>query len=252
MFRRIIFALDFYFNSFMERWFFSLALITFFISCTSPASEKGPNASHEKTAENNISRLKDFAQQGDLVVRMTDDLISEQIKFLNEKEKIYSHAGIIIMQNGEPFVCNISPNDPTNDTIQIEPVDSFLNPAKNLACALYRYEINNAERASLKETLIGYKQKHITFDWLYDIATDDKMYCAELIEKALRMATNDRISIRQTNIPAFMQPTVFAFFKKQQVTKKMIADRKIITIDNLYLRKDCKKIMSFPLKYLPA
>lgn len=227
-------------------------LLIFFMSCTLSVNEKVNPTSNEDSTMTNIRKLKDIAQAGDLVVRMTDDFISEQIKFLNEKEKIYSHAGLIIIRDGRPYVCNISPNDPKIDTIRIEPVDSFLNPAKNLACALYRYDLSKIETDSLTTILRNYKERNVTFDWLYDLKTDDKMYCAELIDKALRSATGDRISIEETNIPASMQATVFAFFRKQHVTKKMVAERKIITIDNLYLRKDCKKIMSFPLKYLPG
>ncbi len=225
--------------------------VIFLFSCTSPSSETVKPVSKQDEINNNIASLKQNALAGDLVVRMADDLISEQIKFLNETEKIYSHAGIIIMKNDQPFVCNISPNDPKNDTVQIVPVDSFINPAKNLKCALYRYDLSNAEKDSLTKILLKYKDDDIKFDWLYDLNTNDKMYCAELIDKALQRATGNRIHIREVNIPVKMQPMVFAFFKKEHVTKEMVSQRKIITIDNLYLRKDCQKIMSFPLKYFP-
>ena len=236
---------------------FSFALllcsVIFLYSCaSSPANEPVKPISKQDEINNNITALKKNAVSGDLIVRLTDDLISEQIKFLNEKEKIYSHAGIIIIKNNQSFVCNISPNDPENDTIQIVPLDSFINPAKNLKCALYRFDLSQEEKDSLNEILLKYKSDDVRFDRLYDLNTDNKMYCAELIDKALQKATRNRINIRRTNIPAAMQPTVFAFFKKENVTKKMVLQRKIITVDNLYLRNDCKKIMSFPLKYFPG
>lgn len=229
-----------------------LCPVIFLFSCTSTPYEPVKPISKQDELKNNIAALKENAAAGDLIVRMTDDLISEHIKFLNEKEKIYSHAGIVIIKNDQPFVCNIAPNDPKNDTIQIVPVDSFINPAKNLKCALYRYNLSKAEKDFLSEILLKYKVNNIRFDWLYDLDTDNKMYCAELIDKALQKATGNRINIKKANIPAAMQPTVFAFFKKEHVTKKMVSLRKIITIDNLYLRKDCEKIMSFPLKYFPG
>ena len=232
---------------------FALLISVFFLfSCTTPAREPVKHVSKQDEINNNIAALKENAIQGDLIVRMTDDLISEQIKFLNEKEKIYSHAGIIVVKNNHPFVYNIAPNDPKNDTIQIVPVDSFINPAKNLKCALYRYNLSNAERDFLPKILLDFKTADIRFDWVYDLGTDDKMYCAEFIDKALQKATRNRIIIKQSNIPVAMQPTVFAFFKRDHITKKMISQRKIVTIDNLYLRNDCKKIMSFPLKYFPG
>ena len=211
----------------MSRSFFSLIpVLLFFTSCTSSVNEKLETTSNADSTKSNIRKLKDIAQAGDLVVRMTDDLISEQIKFLNETEKIYSHAGIIIVRDGHPYVCNISPNDAKIDTIRIETIDSFLNPAKNLACALYRYDLSKIESDSLTTILRFYETQHVTFDWLYNLATDDKMYCAELIEKALRSATGDRISIKQTNIPITMQGTVFTFFRNQHVTKKWLLKEK--------------------------
>ncbi len=246
-------AFIYYFHSPMNFLFALLFCpVIFLFSCTSPSNEIVKPISKQDEVNNNIAALKENAAPGDLIVRMTDDLISEQIKFLNEKEKIYSHAGIIIIKNNHPFVCSIAPNDPMNDTIQIVPVDSFINPAKNLKCALYRYDLSKAEKDSLSEILLKYKEKDLRFDWQYDLDTDNKMYCAELIDKALQKATGSRIIIKQANIPVAMQPTVLAFFKSGHATKKLVSQRKIITIDNLYLRKDCKLIMSFPLKYFPG
>ncbi|MEP6582709.1 MAG: YiiX/YebB-like N1pC/P60 family cysteine hydrolase [Ginsengibacter sp.] len=222
-----------------------------FISCTSSENKTAKPISKQDKVSKNITALKEKAAAGDLIVRMSDDLISEQIKYLNEYEKIYSHAGIVIIKDNQPFVCNIAPNDSTNDTIQIVPVDSFINPAKNLKCALFRYDLSTAEKASLNTILLNYQAHNLRFDWLYDLDTDNRMYCAELIDKALQKATGNRIRIKQANIPVSMQATVFAFFKKEHVTKQMVTQRKIITIDNLYMRQDCKKIMSFSLKKLP-
>lgn len=73
-----------------------------------------------------------------------------------------------------------------------------------------------------------------------------KMYCAELIDKALQKATGNRVNIKGVNIPIAMQLTVLAFFKREHIIKKMVLQRKIITINNLYFRKDCEKIMIFP------
>ncbi|MDQ6888997.1 MAG: hypothetical protein M3Z56_01760 [Bacteroidota bacterium] len=200
---------------------------------------------------NDIISLKKAVNQGDLIVRMTDDLISEQIKFLNEKDKIYSHAGLVIVKNKQPFVCHIAPNEINGDTIQIEPIDSFINPSRNISCALYRYDLLPNEKDSLIKILLNYKAKNIHFDWLYDLNTDNKMYCAELIEKALKKATGNRSIIKESNIPLGMQPAVLAFFRNEHITKKNVAQRKIITIDNLYLRNDCKLMMKFQLKYFP-
>ena len=232
-------------------------LLCILFSCNSNSSgEKISESKKELSGEEqvlvNIDSLKQKAQDGDLIVRMTDDLISEHIKLLNEKDKKYSHAGLVFKNNGQLFVYNISPGEDGGDTLKMTPIDTFVNPAKNLSCALYRYDLLNQEKDSLHSLLKQYKKNGVSFDGVYDLKTNKKMYCAELIDKALTQATNNRIIIRQANIPQKMQGNVYYFFRKENISKETIAVRKIITIDNLYLRPDCQLIISFPLKYFPG
>ena len=231
----------------------SIFIILFFAAC-------GQNENHVSTKPLSpsqkialqIDSLKSIAKDGDLVVRLTDDLVSEQVKLINEKDKRYSHAGIIFKINDTLKVYNISPDSTDKDEIKIEPLDSFINPEKNISCALYRYVLSLKEIQSLKKTLDRFKSESVTFDWHYNLATDDKMYCAELIDKSLAIATNNRLKIKQTYIPVKMRRLVYHFFKKEKVADKVIDERKIITIDNLYLRPDCKLLMAFQLKQFPG
>ena len=231
----------------------AIFIILFFAACrqneNQPATK--PLSASQKTALQ-IDSLKKIAKDGDLVVRLTDDLVSEQVKLINEKDKRYSHAGIIFKINDTLKVYNISPDSADRDEIKIEPLDSFINPEKNISCALYRYVLSHKEIQSLKNTLDSFKSKSVTFDWHYNLATDDKMYCAELIDKGLAIATNNRLKIKQTYIPVNMRRLVYHFFKKEKVPVKVIDERKIITIDNLYLRPDCKLLMAFTLKHFPG
>ncbi|MFS8083952.1 MAG: YiiX/YebB-like N1pC/P60 family cysteine hydrolase [Ginsengibacter sp.] len=232
---------------------FSIFIILFFAACGQndiQTTTKLLSAS-QKTALR-IDSLKQIAKDGDLIVRLTDDLVSEQVKLINEKDKSYSHAGIIFKINDTLKVYNISPDSADKDEIKLEPLDSFINPAKNISCALYRYTLSGKEIQSLKNTLDSFKSKNVTFDWQYNLATDDKMYCAELIDKSLAIATKNRVTINQTYIPVNMRRLVYHFFKKEKVPDKVIDERKIITIDNLYLRPDCQRLMSFQLKQFPG
>ena len=117
--------------------------------------------------------MKQIALDGDLIVRLTDDLVSEQVKLINEKDKSYSHAGIIYKINDTLKVYNISPDSADKDEIKLQPLDSFINPEKNLSCALYRYVLSGIEIHSLKNTLDSFRSKNVTFDWQYNLATDN-------------------------------------------------------------------------------
>ncbi|WP_207492547.1 YiiX/YebB-like N1pC/P60 family cysteine hydrolase [Aridibaculum aurantiacum] len=216
-------------------------------STTQPALEQ----SAEQRVQQNIQQLKAAAQPGDLLVRLNDDLISDRVRYINEKDHSYSHTGIVVTKENKIYVAHIAPEQKGADTIQYIPIDSFINAAKHIKCALYRYNLSAAEKAALATTIDKYKNADVRFDAVYDITDDDKMYCSEMISKALETATGKRLQFRQANIPKQMQKMVVHFFAKVNATDKQIAERKIMTIDNLYLHPDCNLVMEFPLKYFP-
>lgn len=152
------------------------------------------------------------------------------------------------MHEGKKTVAHIAPEETGADTIQYIPIASFLDTAKNLSGALYRYSLDSTEITALQEQIALYKQKDIRFDRVYELQTDDKLYCSEMIAKALAIATHDRIAIKQSFIPKRMQRLMTAFFKKQGATPKLISEYKIITLDNLYRHPACHLVMNFPLK----
>lgn len=232
-------------------------LITFIsISCNEnvhfPTVNLAPQ-SLKDTIQQNIDNLKKICEPGDLVVRLGDDFISDRIRYLSLKDHSYSHAGIIIMHDNKKMVCNIYPDDFVSgaDTVRYDIIDSFLNTKTNLKCALYRYDLSDSEKVNFEEELNGYHKKKIHFDKKYDLKTDDKIYCSEMIYKALKKVTDNRIVIEQSLVPGNMQQLIFIYFKKYSFSKNVISNRKIIAIDNLYSNPHCKPIMKFALKDIP-
>jgi len=206
----------------------------------------------EQQLRNNLDSLKRTAHNGDLIVRLTDDIISQQVSQLSETDKSYSHAGIVTVKNGEKFVCHIGPNLPGADTIEITAIDSFLNPEKNIKCALYRYDMSDAEQGAMIQMIEKYKVADTRFDMVYNLQTDDKLYCSEMIYKALKLATNNRITPKENTMPARFHKMLIAYFKKQGITREIIATRKYIPLDHLYLLPQCKELMKFDLKNFPG
>ena len=199
-----------------------------------------------------MDSLKRIAKDGDLIVRAGDDLLSEQIRHINEIDKTYSHSGIIIWRNNQKMVCHIAPDASPADTIQYVPIDSFINTSKNLKCALYRYTLSPGEIDSMKAKLEIYSQQNIRFDKRYDMATPNSLYCSEMIALCLEYATKNRMSIKLAKIPKRMHKLMMSYFKQENVTSKILLERDIVTIDNLYRRPDCRLLMEFPLKYFPG
>jgi len=234
-----------------------LSGIIIFISCNENIRDKLvtviPKPSAKDTIQLHIDSLKKICQPGDLVVRLGDDFVSDRIRYLSVTDHSYSHAGIIVMHNNTKVVCNIYPEDvvPGADTVRYDPIDSFLNNRMNLTCALYRYDLSESEKLNFEEELNIYHNNKIHFDKKYDLATDDKMYCSEMIYKALRKISVDRILIKQSLIPENMWNMILIYFKEYNFTKNIISKRKIIAIDNLYNNSNCKLLIRFALKDIP-
>jgi hypothetical protein len=235
--------------------FITALLLCFLVSCHTSKEEALPpqlTTSKEDAVKQNLTELSKIATTGDLVTRISDEIISQQVIRMNEKDQSFSHAGIVIEQNGVKKVYHIMPNIPGLDTIQAEPIDSFLNPATNIRCGLFRYQLSSTEKENLTQIITTYKQNGIHFDPVYDLGTEDKLYCSEMISKALTKATNGRMQFRTVNAPERMLKVLVMFFKKQGLSKEVIANRKFVSLDNLYLRPDCKELMRFDLKIFPG
>ena len=228
--------------------YFLIALLVVFASCKI-TTDKKPVPADPVTAA--ITSLKDTAIQGDLIVRLGDDFMSNQIKNMNETHRDYSHAGLIIIKNNEKYVAEIAPAPAGQDIIRYTPIDSFLNPKYNVTTALYRYNLLPQQRAALADTIKNYALRNIRFDSVYSIH-NDKLYCSEMIAKALEAATADKIKIKLSKAPKHMIKLLVKFFEPVGLSKEDIIKRDMIAIDNLYLRNDCKLLMRIKLKTFPG
>lgn len=222
-----------------------------FYACTASNEQPAEASSDQDALINSINTFKDTAENGDLITRLGNDILSYQIKLLNDSSKRYSHAGLVIEKNGQKLVAHITPAAEGADTIQYTPIDSFINPANNLACALYRFKLTASEKASLSSNIESYKIAGVYFDRLYDLDTDSSMYCTELILKALQKATNNRITARAIPVPKPMYKLLAGYFKNEKNIEKLIAQRRYIPIDNLYRNPECSFVMQLNFKTTP-
>jgi hypothetical protein len=208
--------------------------------------------SFEAQAQANVDTLKARSQAGDLVVRLTDDVVSDVIKNMNETDKAFSHAGIVVWQNNRKMVCNITPDESEKgaDTIRYEPLDSFVNPKYNLAAGLFRYRFTDTERQVFLAALDSFKRLQPHFDEQYNYATDNKLYCSEMIAKALTKASGGRIVCGQVYLSEKMVKLFKIYYKKYNYTEAQIRKVPYVPIDNLYRMPDCTELMRIQLKYI--
>ncbi|MDB5253535.1 MAG: hypothetical protein JWP27_2704, partial [Flaviaesturariibacter sp.] len=215
-------------------------------------AEKAPTVPKDHTQEvaANVARLISSAQDGDLVVRLNDDILSSQLRFFNDSDKTFSHSGIVISRGGRKLVCSILPGPPGTNPMVYSPIDSFVDPNTNVVCALFRYDLQPSERAAFVANIEELSNQRIFFDSTVNIRTDDSLYCSEMIYKTLNRATKNRLPFKLEPIPVKMQPTVYKFYRGR-FSRDSIAARRMIYIDNLYRIPQCRELMRFRLKYFP-
>lgn len=192
-----------------------------------------------------INVAADSIREGDLVLRCGNDFISESLSDFSQQEKLYSHSGVAMMYDQTMYVYSNMAGDINPDEImRRDPVDSFISPVHNVAVGIYRYDITDTELEKLRAIIHNYYNNKLPFDMNFDLSTDDKMYCAEMIAKAIEQATGKRITFSKSLItPALKEKYLKKLLEKKVIPSAKVADqREYLALDNLYLNPHCNEI----------
>jgi hypothetical protein len=182
-------------------------------------------------------------KEGDLVLRNGNDLTSQFIKNFSKKDKSYSHSGLVFYKGNTPFVYHILATE-GNDRSELvaDSLATFCDPRHNSAFAIYRYNMEADELANLKASVLSWHKKGVQFDSVFNLKTDDRMYCSEMIKKGLEKATSGRIAfptIRPNQSEAVLAAT------RIPLTAGAIEQLEIVPIDNLYMHPHCRLVQRF-------
>lgn len=191
-----------------------------------------------------LREAKKMIQTGDLVLRKGNDFSSDQVRSMSKEDKTYSHAGIALVKGDSVLVYHVEPDFYyINDKVRKENIDSFFNRAHNTEFAVARFKLDSIETKVLLNYLEDRYQEKVAFDMGFDLKSDDKMYCSEMIKKGLAKATNNRITIEvQRMNDKSKYKIIKQYFKLQE---KQFVNREIIPIDRLYLNPSCTIIKRF-------
>ena len=235
----------------MKKYFLFLSLVFLAFACsdnTDNASAKKPGPLPDSLLSERwklINTVTDSIREGDLILRCGNDFISESLSDFSQQEKLYSHSGVAIMDNGTMYVYSNMAGDINPDEImRRDPVDSFISPVHNIAVGIYRYDITDPELEKLRAIIHNHYNNKLPFDMNFDLSTDDKMYCAEMIAKSVGQATGSRISFSKSLItPALKEKYLKKLLEKKVIPSAKVADqREYLALDNLYLNPYCREI----------
>jgi len=159
-----------------------------------------------------------FLQNGDIVCRLGNGHFSNLFRKYASAEKIYSHIGIISKEKDSLFVYHAEASEYTGiGEVRKETLNVFINGMKTHG--FYRLKGNDSIHNIIVSKAKEYYNNKTAFDMKFDINTDDKVYCAEMVAKCINATNQDTI-----------KPTMH------------INNRYIYALDDIYLNKGIFKI----------
>ena len=125
-------------------------------------------------------------KDGDLVFRKGRS-IESRVVLITDRASSYSHVGVIYMLNEIPYVIHTVPDESKNDIdyVKMEKLSVFFSSEKASRGSVFRLKEpykNSAKLAAL--TAKSYFDDKIVFDDAFDLKSENKLYCTELVWKA--------------------------------------------------------------------
>ncbi len=174
-------------------------------SCKQQPKAAATDTTIRKIADSLNKHIVDTAvsllKPGYLVLRMGLGADSRLLAQMNRKDKSYSHCGIVLIENGCPFVYHsIGGENNPDERLRRDSAKFFFSPLYNTALAVVRYDLNSTELDELQKVVRAYYKLRPKFDMKFNLSTDDKLYCSEFVCKAVNKATRDTAYIGTTSV----------------------------------------------------
>ncbi|UMB61633.1 hypothetical protein MHL31_05365 [Lutibacter sp. A80] len=134
----------------------------------------------------NTNQLKEIAnsknlKNGDLILRAGKSTESYLVHLADNSSE-FTHIGIIIIERNQPYVIHAVPHK--NHTLKKDLLGDFLDPKKTSSYAIYRSNYTSITLNKVVNEAKNFYVNKYTFDNEYNLNTDTKLYCSELILKA--------------------------------------------------------------------
>lgn len=170
----------------------------FFISCREKEIQN-TSGSHKVIIDTALAHkaktLTDSTQQylknGCVVLRRGNDVISKLFTEFNKQDKSYSHCGIAFEDSGVWYVYHsIGGEDNPDATLRKDTYEKFVNVKDNFGFGICDFYFTPTETSKLHEIVDSFFKKQVPFDMQFDLNTDHRLYCAEMVYKSIQSAKN--------------------------------------------------------------
>jgi hypothetical protein len=235
--------------------FFLLPLAAVFVfSCkgkNTAAAAAPPVDSATIYLEYNKSEVKKaelLLTEGCLVTRSDNDFESLSLMNFLKRDKSYSHVGLAFKEDSSFYVYNIMTGaENPSGCCRRDRFDSFVNPSEKTGFGIFKYSLTPKETESLKTFMQAKHNSKLPFDIFFNLQKSDSMYCSELVYKALKSATNNRVVVPTSFMKNFT-PKLMGF----RFNKVFFKSFEYVGIDDLYLNPFCKETIRVKYKYAQA
>jgi hypothetical protein len=226
------------------RYLLQFTILVIIVTSCKNNENKLPKNDNEKA----LFEVKNLIEDGDLVLRLEDDMISFLVAGLSPKDKTYSHCGLAKKEGDEVYIYNIlppgNPNLPEQIGIRKTLIDTFLDPQMMLKFAVYKYAISKPQITEMLSYIETLRSNKVTYDAKFDNKSDTSIYCSELIAKALQNATKNEKKINTTFVENTKILGVKNFFKFMNDSVDL-SKYPVYPIDMLYLNDFSTKKFSY-------
>jgi len=165
-----------------------------------------------------IELVKPIIRQGDMVLRTGNDFTSESLRQLSFTDKTYSHCGIASIENDSIFIYHALGGEWNPDEkLRRDPIELFCNPVENRGFGIFNFKFDSNQKNKLDSIIKAWYRNGVTFDMKFDLATNNKLYCAEFVSKAISLCTNNQMNFATSKINNF----------------------EFVAVDNLFLNGNC-------------
>lgn len=212
-------------------WWLSGCLFVFTAACnhTKPSdkldfsiTDSASTRLKNERAYTAIQNAKPIIQPGDMILRTGNDFTSESLRQLSFTDKTYSHCGIASIENDTVFVYHALGGEWNPDEkLRRDPLELFCNPLENRGFGIFGFKLNGHQVGKLDSIVKAWYDTGLMFDMKFDLSTNDRLYCAEFVSKAVSECTNNGIIFPTSRINNF----------------------EFVAVDNLFLNKHCVEKM---------
>ena len=163
-------------------------------------------------------------EDGALILSSGTDTRAKLFMGANRRDTTYSYAGIVLIENGYPFVYHVAvPSSKTNGGLRRDSLEFFVDPKSHTGFGIYRLPLTAAQKSALKTEIDSSYRKGIAFDGYFDLHSEEAMYNTEFVYQMVKRATKNDQYFSITDFGQYQYIPVDALFLRPKTERLFVA-----------------------------